>query len=75
MALVTDDHKRSATIVAQEPTRLLALSRDAIEKVCQGDSGFAHHFYRAIARGLARRLNATTQDAASFRAMWRARRS
>jgi CRP/FNR family transcriptional regulator, cyclic AMP receptor protein len=73
IALVTDDHKRTATVVAQEQSRLLVLSRSAIEKLCDGDDKLAHHFYRAVSRGLARRLASTTQDAASYRAMWRTR--
>jgi CRP/FNR family transcriptional regulator, cyclic AMP receptor protein len=73
MAIVTDDHRRSATIVAQEPTQLLALSRESLEALCNNDPDLGVAFYRAMARGLARRLNATTQDAASYRAMFRTR--
>ncbi len=69
MALVTDDHQRTATIVAKEPTKLLLIGRVELEKLCAADASFAHAFYKAVARGLAKRLAATTQDAAFYRTL------
>ncbi|MCC6812337.1 MAG: cyclic nucleotide-binding domain-containing protein [Deltaproteobacteria bacterium] len=69
MAVVDDDHDRSATIITQEQTELLTLSQPDVQKLFAKDDKLAHHFYRAMCRGLTRRLRATTQDAAFFKAL------
>jgi CRP-like cAMP-binding protein len=69
MALVADEHERTASIVASEPTTLLVVRRQAIEALCAKDNVFAHHFYRAVARGLTRRLRATSTDAAYYKTL------
>ena len=71
MALVDDDHKRTATVAAKEPTTVHVYSRDGIEKLCERDASFGRHLYRAVARGLARRLAVTTTDAAFYRSQAR----
>jgi CRP/FNR family cyclic AMP-dependent transcriptional regulator len=71
MALVDDDHQRSATVFAKEPTTVHVYDRASIEKLCQADDTFAKYLYRSVARGLARRLAVTTNDAAYYRAQAR----
>ena len=72
MAMVVDDkHERTATIVTQEQTELLTLSQADVETLFAKDDRLAHHFYRAMCKGLTRRLSATTQDAAFFKALAR----
>jgi len=68
MALVLKDEKRAASVVAQEPSTILELSRDGLEKLCAEDDGFAHAFYKALARGLAGRLRSSSGDVAHYRA-------
>lgn len=69
MAIIDDAHERSATIVTKEDTHLITLSRTEVQKILEHDDRLAHHFYRALARGLTRRLRSTTRDAAFFRAL------
>ncbi len=69
MAVVDEAHERSATIVAHETSTLLCFSQEALEKIFERDHAVAHHFYKALARGLTRRLRSTTQDAAFYRAL------
>ena len=71
MAVCDDDHVRSATIVAKEPTTLLVFAESALESLFQRDHAIAHRFFRTLARGLSRRLRSTTQDAAYYRAMFK----
>jgi CRP-like cAMP-binding protein len=71
MAVVDENHERSATIVAHESTTLLSFSQAALEKIFEKDHALAHHFYKSLARGLTRRLHATTQDAAFYKALAR----
>jgi CRP/FNR family transcriptional regulator len=69
MAVVDDHHERSATIVTHEQTELLTFTHDDVQKLFAKDDKIAHHFYKAMCRGLTRRLRATTQDAAFFKAL------
>jgi CRP-like cAMP-binding protein len=69
MALVAEEHERTATIIASEPSTMLVLRRQAIEALCAKDNALAHHFYRALARGLVRRLRATSTDAAYYKTL------
>lgn len=69
MALVAEDHVRTATILGQESTTLLVLERADIERLCEQDDKLAHHFYRALSRGLVRRLHATSTDAAYYKSL------
>jgi len=73
MSLVMDNHVRTASATAQEKSVLVELRRADIEKLCDTDDQVAHHFYKAIARGLAKRLNATTVDAAHYKAIFKSR--
>jgi len=68
MALVLKDEKRAASVVAQESSTILELSRDGLEKLCAEDDHFAHAFYKALASGLAGRLRASSGDVAHYRA-------
>lgn len=69
MVMVDEEHKRSATAITQEPTIVLTLSRADIDKLCASDDKLAHHFYHAVARGLAKRLSITTTDAAFYKSL------
>ncbi len=69
MAIVTDDHERTATILSKEPTTLVMLKRADIEGLAAKDDKFAHTFYKAVARGLAKRLAATSTEAAFLKAL------
>lgn len=69
MALLDDNHERSATIVAKEPTHLLTFARADIKALCDRDDAFGHQFYAGLARGMVRRLRATTVDAAFYRSL------
>jgi CRP-like cAMP-binding protein len=67
MALVLEDEKRAASVIAKEATSILELSRHGIEKLCAGDDRFAHTFYKALASGLASRLRSASGDVAQYR--------
>ncbi len=69
MSVIDDQHERSATIVTKESTEFLVFTHSEVQKMFDKDDRLAHHFYRALCRGLTRRLRATTQDAAFFRAL------
>lgn len=71
MALVSDDHVRTATIETQELSIVLSVSQSKLEELCAQDDRFGHHFYRALSRGLERRLRSATMDAAYFKGMMR----
>lgn len=54
-----------ASVTALEPSRILAVPRDAILAEFERDNGFAARFYRALAAFLSDRLrSATAQDGA-----------
>jgi len=69
MAVVDDQHERSATIITKESTELLVFAQGEILRLFDNDDRLAHHFYKSLCRGLTRRLRATTQDATFFRAL------
>jgi CRP-like cAMP-binding protein len=69
MAVTDDQHERSATIVTKESSEFLVFSQGEVLRLFEKDDKLAHHFYRSLCRGLTRRLRATTQDAAFFRAL------
>jgi hypothetical protein len=72
MAMVVDDkHERTASIVTQEQTELLTLAQADVQPLFAKDDRLAHHFFRAMCKGLTRRLSATSQDAAFFKALAR----
>lgn len=73
MAVIEGDHERTATIITQEQTELLTLSQTDVQRLFAKDDKLAHHFYRAMCRGLVNRLRNTTQDAAFFKALARSR--
>lgn len=64
IALVSDDHMRSATLETTEATRILALPLARLQKLFETDDRLGHRFYRTLATALARRLTATTNDTA-----------
>tara|TARA_B100001964_G_scaffold204286_1_gene233915 strand:+ start:140 stop:619 length:480 start_codon:yes stop_codon:yes gene_type:complete len=69
MALVNAEHRRSATVEAQEMSHLVGLKQSDLESLCQGDETLGHHFYKTLAVNLARRLSNTSDDAAHFKSM------
>jgi len=71
IAFVVDDHVRGASIEMTERSVLLGLKQDDIRELIAGDDTLGLHLYRAIARGLARRLNSTTRDKAYFKVLAR----
>ncbi len=56
-----DSRPASATVVAGEPTTVLALDRARLQSKLGTDSGFAARFYRALAVSLADRLRGQVQ--------------
>ena len=71
LAFVVDDHVRAATIEMTERSVLLGFKQDEVLELIAEDEALGVHLYRAIARGLARRLNSTTQDKAYFKVLAR----
>lgn len=67
--LVRPDRHAAATIETTEPTTVLALPYADLEKLCDEDRELAVQLYRAIAKGLARRLAQTDETAANYRMM------
>jgi len=57
-----DHAPRSATVIAAEPTELLAFLAEELTAVLERDAGTAAAFYRALAASLFRRLRRTTDD-------------
>jgi CRP-like cAMP-binding protein len=57
-----DREPRSATVIAVEPTELLAFPAERLTAVLQKDPATAAAFYRALALSLFRRLRQTTDD-------------
>jgi CRP-like cAMP-binding protein len=57
-----DRAPRSATVIALEPTELLAFRADLLAAVLAKDAVIAATFYRALAMSLFRRLRRTTDD-------------
>ena len=74
MALVATDHKRSATIEAQELSHLVGIKQADLEKVCSDDMTLGFHFYRTLSATLARRLRNTSDFVAHFKGMSQRRR-
>ena len=69
MALVNKEHRRSATVEAQELSHLVGVKQSDLEKLCQSDQALGHHFYKTLSVNLARRLSNTSDDAAHFKSM------
>jgi CRP-like cAMP-binding protein len=69
MAFIIDEHNRTATIETQEDCIVLGFKQEDLLKILNKDDHLAHHFYRALAMGLARRLMATTRDSAYYKAV------
>lgn len=59
---IVDQGKRSATAQAQENCTLLEIEYDKLNSLLSQNVEMAHKFYRELARYLAGRLRATTQD-------------
>jgi CRP-like cAMP-binding protein len=57
-----DREPRSATVIATEPSELLAFRAERLTAVLQKDPSTAAAFYRALAVSLFRRLRATTEE-------------
>jgi CRP-like cAMP-binding protein len=57
-----DRAPRSATVIAVEPTELLAFRAERLQAVLERDPPTAAAFYRALAMSLFRRLRRTTDD-------------
>lgn len=57
-----DRAPRSATVIAVEPTELLAFRAERLTAVLREDPATAAAFYRALAVSLFRRLRRTTDD-------------
>jgi CRP-like cAMP-binding protein len=57
-----DPAARSATVVAAEPTELLAFRAERLVALLEGDPVIAAAFYRAFAKSLFRRLRQMTDD-------------
>ncbi len=74
MALVKDVHKRTATVQAMEKLTVLRFSADVLEKASISDPKLGHELYKAIARGLAKRLSSTDQSVADLRGYWKQHR-
>ena len=69
MALVNKEHRRSATVEAQELSHLVGVKQSDLEELCQSDQALGHHFYKTLSVNLARRLSNTSDDAAHFKSM------
>jgi CRP-like cAMP-binding protein len=61
-AALLDRAPRSATVIAVEPTELLAFRAERLTAVLAKDPVTAAAFYRALAASLFRRLRRTTDD-------------
>lgn len=57
-----DREPRSATVIAVEPTELLAFRAERLTAVLEKDPAAAAAFYRALAISLFRRMRRTTDD-------------
>ena len=57
-----DREPRSATVIAVEPTELLAFRAERLTAVLEKDAAAAAAFYRALAVSLFRRMRRTTDD-------------
>jgi CRP-like cAMP-binding protein len=69
-----DPAARSATVVAAEPTELVAFRADRLVSLLERDPGVAAAFYRALAISLFRRLRRMTDDLGLARLMASERR-
>jgi CRP-like cAMP-binding protein len=69
-----DRTARSATVVAAEPTELVAFRAERLGAVLDRDPTIAAPFYRALAKSLFRRLRRTTDDLGFARLMVAERR-
>ena len=62
-----DREPRSATVIAVEPSELLAFRAERLLAVLQKDAVTAAAFYRALAVSLFKRLRATTEEVGAAR--------
>ena len=49
MSFLTDDDQATATVIAREPIRLLAMPKDRMREQLSNDLAFAERFYRSLA--------------------------
>jgi CRP/FNR family transcriptional regulator, cyclic AMP receptor protein len=69
IGFINADHIRTASVEILERSSVLGFKRADVVALLEADEKLAHHFYRALATGLARRLEATTEDAAHYKAI------
>lgn len=72
---LADDAPRSASVVANERTELLAFSIEKLRAKIDGDKAIAASLYKALARSLAGRLRQATDDLGFARQIAKERRS
>ena len=62
MALLSATSKRSATVVATQPSRLGVISHERFLELCESDHEVGYRVFRNIAGELSNRLSRTNQD-------------
>lgn len=72
MAIV-EKATRSATIIANEPVRLLRLDGDVITAILSVNPGLAARFYRTMAQALCRRLRFVTENVSFLKTLAKAK--
>ena len=62
MALLTETSKRSATVLATQPSRLGVISHQRFLELCESDMEIGYRVFRSIAGEISNRLGKTNQD-------------
>ena len=69
MALISPDHKRTATLETLEPTTLIGLNQEGLKKLCDQNPEASTEIYKSLATALAKRLSMTNDSLAHYKTL------
>jgi CRP-like cAMP-binding protein len=69
MAIISSEHKRTATLETVEATTLIGLNKDNLKKICDENPEISSEIYKSLAQALATRLNMTNDYLAHYKTL------
>lgn len=69
VALVTPEHTHTFTVTAMEKSFVVGFHQSDIDALCEKEPRLGYDIYKALSRGLARRLSVIADEAAHFKSV------
>jgi CRP-like cAMP-binding protein len=69
MAIISSEHKRTATLETVEATTLIGLNKDNLKKICNENPEISSEIYKSLAQALATRLKMTNDYLAHYKTL------